>query len=230
MHNIFKSLLEILLPRYCKVCGSRLSVGEQHLCITCMLSMPLLKKYKEGMTKPEELLITVRTLQRAETMLSYDKESNYRKILYHLKYYGHPEVAEYLSKMAAVNIGKSGFFDGVDLIIPVPLSRGKLKKRGYNQCSYIAKGISEVTGIEYAEDVVVRSVTNKQQAGKGKLQRWSNADGIFHVVNPEMLENRHILVVDDVMTTGSTLVSMLSAIEKTVPSVRQSVFTLALAD
>lgn len=228
--NIFNSLLEILLPRYCKVCGRRLSVSEDHLCITCLMSMPLFKSYKEGINIPEELLISVRTLVRAESMLMYDKESNYRKILYHLKYYGHPEVATYLSRIAAVKLSKTDFFQGIDMIIPVPLSPGKFRKRGYNQCSYIAKGISSVTGIEVFEDVVVRSVANNQQAGRGKLQRWSNADGIFQLIKPEVLSGKHLLIVDDVMTTGSTLTSMLSVIEESVPSVKQSVFTLALAD
>ncbi len=227
--NILKSLTEMLLPRYCKVCGRRLTIGEEHLCITCLLSMPLFKNYKGGMNRPEELLISSHTLVRAESMLVYDKESNYRKILYHLKYYGHPDVATYLSAVAASRLKNDGFFDGVDLIIPVPLSRKKFRKRGYNQCSYIAKGINKITGIEIVENAVVRTVANTQQAGKGKYQRWGNADGIFMVAKPEMLENRHLLVVDDVMTTGSTLSSILEIIEKTVPSVKLSVFTLALA-
>lgn len=227
--NILKSLTEMLLPRYCKVCGRRLTIGEEHLCITCLLSMPLFKNYKGGMNLPEELLIASHTLVRAESMLVYDKESNYRKILYHLKYYGHPDVAAYLSAIAASRLKSNGFFDGVDLIIPVPLSRKKFRKRGYNQCSYIAKGINKITGIEIEENAIVRTVANTQQAGKGKYQRWGNADGIFMVAKPEMLENKHLLVVDDVMTTGSTLSSILEIIEKTVPSVKLSVFTLALA-
>ena len=229
MVNILKSLLEILLPRYCKVCGCRLAVTEEHLCVNCLLSMPYYNNYKGGMNIPEELLFSVRTLVRAESMLTYDKESNYRKILYHLKYYGHPEVATYLSRMAAYRLQESNFFDGIDYIIPVPLSKKKKKSRGYNQCSYIAKGISDVTGIEIADNIVLRSVTNTQQAAKGKLQRWENAEGIFQVMHPELIENKHLLIVDDVMTTGSTLNSMLSVIEKSVPTVKQSVFTLALA-
>ena len=226
--KIFYSLIDFLFPRYCKVCGRRLCSSEEHLCITCLLAVPVYKNYKGGINLPEELLITVKNLQRAESLMIYDKESDYRTLLYHLKYYSQPGVGQYMSRFAAKRLLDTGFFDGVDMIVPVPLSAAKRRKRGYNQCDYIADGLNCVTGIPVAKDVVARSRVNTQQAGMGKLQRWSNAEGIFNVLEPEKITGKHLLVVDDVMTTGSTLLSLLTQIEQSVPSVKLSVFTLAL--
>lgn len=224
------SIADVLLPRFCKVCGRRLTVGERHLCAVCTLKMPVLH-YKNGeVNSTEQRLLGEKCLVRAASYMQYDKESGYRKILYHLKYYSHPDVGRYLAVMAAEELNSAGFFYGVDFILPVPLSHRKYRKRGYNQCDYIATGIAQVTGLPVRIGVVSRRVSNQVQAKKGMLQRWDNAEGIFRVDDADALEDRHVLVVDDILTTGATLSSMIEAMEQAAPSVRVSVFTLGLTD
>ena len=120
----------------------------------------------------------------------------------------------------------SGFFDGIELIVPLPLSRKKRRKRGYNQCDYIAEGISQVTGIPVLTDAVKRIKSNETQTHKNRNERWENVEGIFSLRSPEKLEGRHVLLIDDILTTGATLSSCASSI-KSGCNCRISIFTLA---
>ena len=228
--NLLNSIADVLLPRFCKVCGRRLTVGELHLCAVCTLKMPVLQYKKGEISATEQRLLGVRSLVRAASYMQYDKESGYRKIMYHLKYYGHPDVGRFLAHRAAETLQAEGFFDGMDFILPVPLSRRKYRKRGYNQSDSIAAGIAEVTGLPVRKDVAVRRISNQVQARKGQLQRWGNAEGIFRVDNADALEGSHVLVVDDILTSGATLTSLTDVMEKAAPSVRVSVFALGLTD
>lgn len=221
-------LKELLFPRYCKVCGQRLMQSEQHLCLGCLLELPR-THYEQ---QPENLLMQHfmewPEVVRATAYFHYYKEGKYSSLIHHLKYYDHPEVGTYLGRLAAKELATSGFFDDIDLIIPVPLSKKKYRKRGYNQCDYIARGISEVTGIPTHTDCVERTIDTDTQTHKGSNERWKNTAGIFRTTKPESLKGKHILLVDDVATTGATLHACISSL-LTVPSVRVSVFALSTA-
>ena len=219
-------LKELLFPRYCKVCGQRLMRSKQHLCLGCLVDLPR-THYEQ---QPENLLmqhfLEWPEVVRATAYFYYYKEGKYSSLIHHLKYYDHPEVGTYLGRLAANELRQSGFFDGIDLIIPVPLSKKKQRKRGYNQCDYIARGISEATGIAVETRCIERTIDTDTQTRKGSAERWKNTEGIFHVTKPTLLKNKHVLIVDDVSTTGSTLHSCISAL-LTVPGVHISVFALA---
>ena len=163
---------------------------------------------------------------RTTAYFYYYKEGQYSSLIHHLKYYDHPEVGTYLGRLAANELKASGFFDDIDLIVPVPLSKKKHRRRGYNQCDYIARGISEITGIPIHTDCIERMIDTDTQTHKDRKERWKNTEGIFHVVKTEELKGKHLLLVDDVVTTGATLHACISAL-LTIPSVRISVFALA---
>lgn len=226
--NWIKDLISLLFPRYCKVCGRRLTHSENHLCISCLLELP--RTHYEQI--PENLLmqhfIEWPEVVSATAYLYYYKEGKYSSLIHHLKYHDHPEVGTYLGRLAATELRESGFFDGIDLIIPVPLSRKRYRQRGYNQSDYIAQGISEVTRIALRTDCLVRTVDTDTQTHKSQEERWKNTEGIFQVVNPEVLKGKHLLLIDDVATTGATLHACASAL-LTLPGVRISIFALAKA-
>jgi ComF family protein len=123
-------------------------------------------------------------------------------------------VGERLAYMAAKELQESGFFDGIDIIVPLPLSQKKKRKRGYNQCDYIADGISRATGIPVAKNIVKRTISNETQTHKNRDERWKNVEGIFSVSAPSCLEGQHILLVDDILTTGATLASCAGSIQE----------------
>ncbi len=234
MNSFFRSgwlsaLLEFFMPRYCKVCGRRLEPHEEHLCMACFAAMPRLEYCMDGINLAERMLIARKSLGRAASVLQYDKESNYRMILFHLKYWDHPDVGIWLAKIGARYLDGLGFFEGIDCIVPVPLSRKKRRRRGYNQCEYIASGVSQVTGLPILTHALEYGTVRTHQAGLGQYQRWSNAQGLFSVSQPEQLQGKKILIVDDVVTTGATLNALIDAIEQAVPEIEVSVFTLALA-
>lgn len=228
--KLFRSVYDFFMPRYCKVCGKRLNVGEQHLCLGCYAGLPFLEWEGAGALSPAERILAAEPgFVRAASVMQYEKESDYRNILYHLKYYGHPDVGSWLAGIGATRLYEQSFFDGIDIIVPVPLSKRKRRKRGYNQCSYLAYGIRTVTGLPVFEDVLTRERGASRQAGLGRFQRWKNAKDLYSVVRPECLRGKHILIVDDVMTTGATLCSVMGTIHQAVPDVKVSVFTLAIA-
>ena len=223
-----EDLKELLFPRYCKVCGSRLMKSERHLCLECLLRLPRTHYEQE----PENILMQHfmewPEVMRATAYMYYHKEIQYALLIHHLKYYDHPETGTFLGRLAAKEITASGFFDGIDLIVPVPLSPKKKRKRGYNQCDYIARGLSETTGIPVRTDCVERIIDTDTQTRKGNEERWRNTEGIFRATQPEALKGKHILLVDDVATTGATLHACISSV-LTAPSVRVSVFALSTA-
>ncbi|MBQ3121797.1 MAG: ComF family protein [Bacteroidaceae bacterium] len=124
---------------------------------------------------------------------------------------------------------KRGFFKEIDVIIPVPLSKEKRRLRGYNQCDYIARGLSEATGIPIDTSSVIRHIANETQTHKQREARWKNVESVFSVTSPESLKGKHILLVDDVVTTGATLSSCGKSILAATPDARLSIFALSSA-
>lgn len=221
-------LKELLFPRYCKVCRRRLAHNEQHLCVSCLLELPRTHYERTPNNLLMQHFMEWPEVVAATSYFYYDKEGRYSSLIHHLKYYDHPEVGTYLGRLAATELRASGFFEGIDLIIPVPLSKNKLRKRGYNQCDYIAQGISQIIGADLHTHCIERTVNTDTQTRKSRSERWKNTEKIFQVTHADALKGKHILLVDDVATTGATLHACTSAILK-VPNVRISIFTLAKA-
>lgn len=221
-------LKELLFPRYCKVCRRRLAHNEQHLCVSCLLELPRTHYERTPNNLLMQHFMEWPEVVAATSYFYYDKEGRYSSLIHHLKYYDHPEVGTYLGRLAATELRASGFFEGIDLIIPVPLSKNKLHKRGYNQCDYIAQGISQIIGADLHTHCIERTVNTDTQTRKSRSERWKNTEKIFQVTHANTLKGKHILLVDDVATTGATLHACTSAILK-VPNVRISIFTLAKA-
>ena len=221
-------LKELLFPRYCKVCRRRLMHSEQHLCIHCLLELPRTHYERDPNNLLMQHFMEWPEVIRATAYFYYYKEGEYSSLIHHLKYKDHPEVGTYLGRIAAMELKESGFFDGIDLIIPVPLSKKRYRQRGYNQCDYIAKGISKATSIDISNKSIERMVNTDTQTAKGRMDRWKNTEGIFRIKDATTLTGKHILLVDDVATTGATLHACTSAL-LTVPGVRVSVFALTKA-
>lgn len=226
--NWIVDLKELLFPRYCKVCGQRLMQSEQHLCLGCLLELPRTHYERNPNNVLMQHFMEWPEVVRATAFFHYYKEGKYSKLIHHLKYLDHPKVGTYLGRVAANELQASGFFEDIDLIIPVPLSKRKQRKRGYNQCDYIAQGISEATSIAMHTNCIERTVNTNTQTRKGQIDRWRNTEGIFRIKNAEILKGKHVLILDDVATTGATLHACISTL-LTVPGVRVSIFALSKA-
>lgn len=230
MNTWFHSFWSLLFPRCCVVCGSPLSRGEECLCTCCNMNLPR-TGFHLRKDNPVECLFWGRIpgLKRASSFLFYRKGSDFRRILHLLKYGGYKELGEVMGRYMAAELSSGEFFDGVDMIIPVPLHRKKQKLRGYNQSEWIARGIASVTGIPLCAECMIREKNTETQTRKSTFERWENVEGIFRLCDTVHFEGKHVLLVDDVLTTGATTVACASAFARG-SGIRISVLTLAVAE
>ena len=228
MRAVLNSLWELFFPRCCVVCGRRIHQGEQFLCLHCLLSLPRTHYHTSAENEVEKDFWGKLPIQRASAFLYYAKGSIVRKLLYELKYYGNKEIGEALGAVMATEMRSSGFFDGIDYIIPVPLHPKKQRQRGYNQSECIAKGIAAVTHLPILTNRLLRSHYTNTQTHKSSYERWQNMSGMFTCPQIDGLSGKHVLLVDDVLTTGATLVACGDAL-RAVKDIQISVLTLAVA-
>lgn len=223
------SFISLLFPRCCVVCGRSLAKGEECICAMCNINLPRTNYHLQKDNQVEQLFWGKIPLERATSFFFYRKGSDFRQILHQLKYGGQKEIGAIMGRYMASELSASGFFQGIDVIIPVPLHKRKQRIRGYNQSEWIARGISAVTGICIDTEVIVRQKHTETQTRKSAFERWENVDGIFELHHAESLKGKHLLVVDDVLTTGATTVACASRLVE-IEGVRISVLTLAVAE
>lgn len=223
------SFISLLFPRCCVVCGRSLAKGEECICAMCNINLPRTNYHLQKDNQVEQLFWGKIPLERATSFFFYRKGSDFRQILHQLKYGGQKEIGAIMGRYMASELSASGFFQGIDVIIPVPLHKRKQRIRGYNQSEWIARGISTVTGIRIDTEVIVRRKHTDTQTRKSTFERWENVDGIFELHHAESLKGKHLLVVDDVLTTGATTVACASRLVE-IEGVRISVLTLAVAE
>lgn len=223
-----KGFLQLIFPSYCVVCGYKIIHSHNFICINCLRKLPVTNYHLELQNEMEKRFWGIFTPEKAAAYFYFIKGSGYERILYELKYFGGIDLAKAMGRMMALEFMSSGFFQGIDLIIPIPLHKDKKKKRGYNQSELIANGISEITGIEVSSKIVLRSKYTSTQTRKRILDRWENVEQVFAAYDDiSYLQNKHILVIDDVMTSGATITACVLAIKEKV-EVKCSILTLAV--
>lgn len=225
----FGSFVSLLFPRCCIVCGRPLAKGEECLCTMCNINLPRTGYHLKEDNPVEKLFWGKIPLERATSFFFYRKGSDFRQILHQLKYAGQKNIGAIMGRYMAAELQESGFFEDIDVIVPVPLHKKKQRLRGYNQSEWIARGIAAVTGIPIDTGAVVRHKNTETQTSKSSLERWENVNGIFELYHVAPLTGKHILIVDDVLTTGATTVECASCLTK-IEGVRISVLTLAIAE
>ncbi len=223
-----QALLDFFFPRYCLCCRRHMSPGEEVLCVRCQADLPRVRTVSFEENDIARIFWGLVPIEKGISFFHYTPHSPHSRILFELKYHNHPEVGKTMGRMMAEELKATSFFDGIDLIVPIPLSRKKKRQRGYNQSDWIAWGISEATGIPTDTTSVVRTKSNPSQTTLDHRQRRENVRDIFAVRHPGNLEGRHILLVDDVITTGATMLSCAETIARAC-RVRFSVLSLAWA-
>lgn len=246
MKKSFHALADILIPRTCTVCGCRLNLAERHLCIGCLADMPmtyfwmqthnamadrfnnLIRKHLDEAETPGREMYS-----HAAALFFYHNDAGYRHIPYQIKYHGNTVAGRYFGSMLGKRLAENRMWDDVDIVIPVPLHRTRQWKRGYNQAEIIASAIASELKVPMRTDILVRrrrTATQTKLDIEGKVR---NVAGAFSTSEDAAIIFRnggnvqHILLADDVFTTGSTLFACFTALRKVFPpSVRISVATL----
>ena len=219
---------DIAMPRVCPVCGKALDNDEQWLCRKCLAALPRTRYEETDFNTMEQHFAGKVPIERATAYFFYEKGSPYASILHDIKYHSLPKMGYWLASRAVTEMAGSHFFEGIDVVTAVPLHRSKLAHRGYNQSEYLARGIADRLGIPYVE--ALNAVKpHSTQTHKGALERWQNIQGNYALKNDAShLSGKHILLVDDVITTGSTL-TVCASLLKSIPGATISLFTLAAA-
>lgn len=222
-------VLDFVFPRLCITCGERLNTVENHLCFTCWNDLPLTHFHTEPENKVAQLFWGRVHIQYATSFFSYKKGSRYQQLIHYIKYKGFKELGFETGQRFGYALGGNDNFRSVDVVVPVPLHPKKEKMRGYNQCLWIAMGISEAMDKKLSGDNLYRRIFTSTQTRKNRFERWQNVEGIFGIHHPEDFIGKHILLVDDVVTTGSTLEACAYQLLQ-LEGTKVSIATLAFAD
>lgn len=230
--GIFKEigfdLLNLFYPITCCGCGETLVKGETHLCLSCIATLPRTNFHNMEGNPIETKFYGKVKMEYASSFLHFEKKTITQKLLHEIKYNGKKELGKMLGHYFGSELAQSRFCN-IDLILPIPLHPNRLKSRGYNQSEWIAMGISEAMGKPLVTDAVIRAVETNTQTKKNAFERWENADGIFKVARPNKLKGKHILIIDDVVTTGSTIEACANVISE-IEGAKVSAAALAAAE
>jgi len=228
LYDFWDDFISLLFPRLCYGCGDHLLRNESLICTDCFVRIPRTGYHTQPENPVAQLFWGRCLIEKAAAFSYYNKGSRIRRLIHNLKYKSIQELGPEMGKIYGRSLKDSGFTDDIDLIIPVPLHKSKKRVRGFNQSELICEGLSEATGIPVDLISLARVSVSETQTRRSRYDRWTNVEGIFKVTDHERIIGRHILLVDDVITTGSTIESCTNELLKT-EGVRVSVVALAYA-
>lgn len=203
------ALADLFFPRLCVVCGDCLRRGEAYICSDCLVDFPFTDSFYQTDTTVLRTFDEAWRPEKIYSLFYYSKYSDYRKLVHALKYRSGKKLGIYLGKMLGEKIGKQA---GIQGIIPIPLHPKREKKRGYNQSLQIAWGIAEILDIPIYEKVIVRTRNTVSQTGMSIIERQQNVKNIFDLKDSNSVRGKHLLIVDDVITTGATMRSCVETL------------------
>jgi len=207
-------ILSIFYPELCLGCYEPLTTHENLICINCRHELPLTNFSFEKSNLVEKAFYGRIPIEGATALCYFLKKGIIQQLIHNLKYKNQQEIGKLLGDWLSEEMLQSNRFNTIDYIIPVPLHKKKLKKRGYNQVSEFGKSLSENLHIPYSEKILTRVSSTKTQTKKLRFERWKNVSELFFVENPSVLNNKHILLIDDIITTGATLEACYLALNK----------------
>lgn len=224
--HIFEDFVSLFFPRLCIHCDAPLPKGLKDICLQCQYNLPKTENFKKGVPKYQEKFDGILTIKAVFVYGHFVKGGVMQAILHELKYNHNPEIGIQIGRWFGKNLADAGWKNSFDLLIPVPLHDKKLQKRGYNQALAIAKGLQQGLETPVIEEVLYRTRNTTSQTRKKKLTRILDMEGVFEIQSTADLTHKNILLIDDVITTGSTLLACAEQLQKANP---KSISIAALA-
>jgi ComF family protein len=221
-------LLGLVLPRRCGACDRPLMRAEERLCLHCLHDLPRTRWHDDPGNRVEQLFWGRVELASATAFLFFSRSGRVQRMLHQLKYRGDRPLGVQLGRLMAMDLMASVRFGTVDTLVPVPLHPRKERMRGYNQSRALAEGMLEAWPVEAPPDLLLRAKKTPSQTRRDRLARWHNVGDAFQVPRPEDLDGRHVLLIDDVITTGATLEACTVALQRAA-KVKVSVLAVACA-
>ncbi len=224
--TFFDGLLHLFFPQTCIGCGNDIIMRDELLCTGCTDNLPLTNFHLYSGNPLEKVFTGRLRLHAAAALMYFSKQSVIQHLLHALKYKGNREIGLHLGRMMGQLLNESPRFQDLFALIPLPLHPSRLKRRGYNQAEVICTGLAEQLKIPVISTAVKRIAKTSTQTHKGRMERWENMEGRFAVVDEAVIRHKHVLLVDDVITTGATLESCGSELLK-VPGLQLSIASIA---
>ena len=221
--------VSLLFPELCVACRESLVANEHLLCTDCRFNLPYTNFYLQADNIVARQFWGKINIEAAFALFYFNKGGKIQNMLHQLKYNGQQQIGNLLGNIAGGQLAKNEIFNNVDYIIPVPLHKKRFRERGYNQSTRFAEGLADKLNAVVEEDNLVRVRSTETQTHKSRFARFENMQEVFMVINPEKLQGKHVLLVDDVITTGSTLEACGEQLLK-VEGLKLSIATIAYAE
>jgi len=219
----------LFFPKVCLGCNLYLGDNEIYLCTSCRYQLPLTNFHFDNNDTVKNVLFGRVKLEHATALLHFSKKGIVQQLMHNLKYKGHEEVGLFLGKWLGEELKEIKAYRSVDVVIPVPLHRSRFRKRGYNQVTKFGQEIAKALNVEFNDKILRKNVRTKTQVFKDRLLRTTSSSATFSIVENQTLIGKHILLVDDIITTGATIESCASVL-LTIDKVKISVATMAITD
>lgn len=220
------SFISLIFPEVCIICGKSLVNQEKVICTHCNFHLPRTNSHINTIPSMEKTFWGRVEIENVFSYLFFSKGNSTQTILHNLKYKRRKDVGHFIGNEFGVELNQTERFKDIDLMVPLPIHKNKLKKRGYNQSVIFGQGISQVTGKELSSNIAIKEYENETQTKKSRIQRWENTKEVFKLLDSNSIKNKHILVVDDVITTGATTESFILELLKGNPK-KISIATIA---
>lgn len=228
LRSIVTDAVDLFFPHACLGCGNDIISTESMLCLPCISNLPHTNFEKLAGNPVEKIFRGRVNIHAASSQFYFSKGHLVQYLIHQLKYNGNKQAGEYLGVIMGKALLQSERFAGIDYLIPLPLYADKEFKRGYNQAEVICNGMCSAMQVPVHAKNVIRQRYTDTQTKKHRTERWENVEGSFHILHPEKLQGKNILLVDDVITTGASLEACAQILLK-IPSIKISVATLAVA-
>ena len=226
LKNIFQSVNHLFFPSICAGCATDIINDEQLLCLQCMDRLPVTNFHLHANNPVEKIFWGRLPLSAACSYLYFTKDSLLQHLLHQFKYKGDKEIGLFFGRRMGESFLQSHRFKDIDALVPLPLFPSKERKRGFNQATILCEGIAETMHIPILKNYIVRTAATQTQTHKTRVQRWKNMEGKFVLKKNDLLKNKHVLLVDDVVTTGATLEACSRELLK-ADGIKLSIATLA---
>jgi ComF family protein len=228
LHDIKESLLHLAFPHVCPGCGSDVLHNEEALCLRCLEALPQTRFHQHTNNPVTKLFWGRLPLVAATAQYYYTKESLIQRLMHRFKYRGDTNLGTFLGRQIGAGLSQSHLFSTIDALVPLPLFPAKERARGYNQATVLCEGMAEVLQKPVLKSSIIRTVHTESQTRKTRIERWENVEGRFEATDVAGIAGKHLLLVDDVVTTGATLEACGRALLE-VGGVRLSIATLCIA-
>ena len=225
---MLNDFISLIFPHVCASCGKSLYKNEFSICTYCAYHLPKTNYHLDKENPIAKIFWGRIAIHSTGAFYGFNKGGKVQHLIHQLKYKGHKNIGFYIGKLYGHELKHSADFNTINIIIPVPLHAKKLKKRGYNQSDTFAQGLAESMNAEADLQVLYRTKESESQTKKSRFKRWQNVETVFQIRNTKHLEGKHILLVDDVITTGATLEACAQTLQQ-IPNIKISIVTIAYA-